>query len=153
MNLFDQVVTDADEIFVYFEVIRQLHPTSVLDYGMLLKQMGAIARQAVHCTILEELRLEGVDILPQVRLPVYETIYDEIFSVSQLPEKNYDLGIYLGQMNEVNLSVLEYISDHAAIVLFDADLAEIKDYFTKRFSCQSLKSDQRTFGLAHCKGM
>lgn len=153
MKLFEQVTTDADEMFVYFEVIRQLHPNCVLDYGMLLKRMGAITRQAVHCTIQKETRLEGVDICPQIQLPIYHTIYDQIYPAAQLPQKSYDLAIFLGQANPVDGTVLDYLSAHASVILFDADIAEITNYFTKRFSCQSLSVDHRTFGLAHCKGM
>lgn len=73
-------ITDKDEIYIYFEMLKRMQPKSVLDIGMFLKRIGAISRQAVSMRIPEEVFLYGIDFFSEVRLPVYEKVYNGILS-------------------------------------------------------------------------
>lgn len=155
MNLYEQVVTDSDEIYTYFEVIRQFSPARILDVGMMLKRMGAVSRQAMHCAIPQAVQLDGVDLYPQVELPIYQAIYDHIFSEMQLPDGGYDLSICLGCSSSVaaqwiiSTIDLEYLFAHSSLVLFNADIKIAIEYFKTRCTCQQLKAGDRVFLLAH----
>lgn len=92
--------TDKDDIYTYFEVIRQLRPSLVLDVGMFLKRCGAIARQVADSSIDPKIRLVGIDFFPDFQIPIYETIYDEIYPVETLSDvsfcsRTFDLAIAL----------------------------------------------------------
>lgn len=171
MDLFGQVVTDADEIFTYFEVIRQLSPSSILDVGMMLKRMGAVSRQAMHCAVPQSVRLDGIDFYPEVEMPIYGTIYDHIYSTAQLPKEFYNLSVCLGVFpDDVSHSKafdkngivqqwlsskrnLEYLSAHSSAVLMDADAKAAVDYLKTCCACQILRSGERPFVLAYPKGL
>lgn len=75
----DLVITDGTDIYVYFEVLRQLRPARVLDVGMFLKRIGAVSREAMSCRLPEGLRLDGIDAMPERRIPIYDRIYDHIY--------------------------------------------------------------------------
>ena len=69
------IITKGNDIYIYFELIKQLNPTSVLDVGMFLVRCGAVGRQAMGCEIASEKRLEGVRLSELQELSVYETVY------------------------------------------------------------------------------
>lgn len=154
MEFYQQVITDEDDIYIYFEVIRALRPASILDFGMTLKRMGSISRQAMHCEIPRDTRLDGIDFCAGVNLPIYEQIYDRIYDGhgQQLPERTYDLAIYLCIPETLGLRRLEYVSRHAGRILFDAKTASFTDYFVNRYPCQSLQVGERLYGLAVTDG-
>lgn len=159
MDLYNQVITDADEIYTYFEIIRQLSPKSILDVGMMLKSMGAVSRQAMHCEIPQSARLDGVDFYPEINLPIYQAVYDHIYTKIKLPQEFYDLSVCMGFFEAdspawqwiTSRDALEYLSTHSSAVLFHADIKTTADYFKARCACQLLKSGNRAFILAHPK--
>lgn len=155
MDLFRQVITDADEIFTYFEVIRQLSPARILDVGMMLKRMGAVSRQAMHCTVPASARLDGVDFYPEVELPIYQTIYNHIYIAAQLPNEFYNLSVCLGctaQQWILSRQNLEYLYTHSSTILLDAGAKAAVEYFKTCCACQLLRSGERAFVLAYPKG-
>lgn len=161
MDLFGQVVTDADEIYTYFEVIRQLSPSCILDVGMMLKRMGAVSRQVMHCAIPQSAQLDGVDLYSEVTLPIYETIYNHIYPAALLPNESYHLSVCIGFFNENNIvqqwisskQNLEYLFAHSSVILFDAGAKAAVDYFKTCCTCQLLRSGERSFVLAAPKGV
>lgn len=71
-------ITDDNDIYLYFEMIKQAAPTHVLDVGMLLKRAGALDRAACGSHVPQEVKLIGVDFFPQWKTDIYRTIYDDI---------------------------------------------------------------------------
>lgn len=71
-------ITSGNDIYFYFEMLRQLSPKRVLDVGMFLKRIGAVSRQAMATELSSQIQLWGVDLFPEVPLPIYEQIYDEV---------------------------------------------------------------------------
>lgn len=94
------ILTDENDIYIFFEVIKQLEPEKILDIGMFLKRIGSISRKAMNCEVPEEIRLDGIEFFPEINFAVWRNIYDQIMSVEQFSEKNtvgeYDLVILLG---------------------------------------------------------
>lgn len=76
-------IINRDTMFIYFEMIKQTGAKSILDAGMFLKRIGAVARQAVDCEISAQACICGVDFFPEADLPIYEMIYDQILSLNQ----------------------------------------------------------------------
>lgn len=150
MKLFQQAVTDENDIYVYFEVIRQLQPSSVLDFGMMLKRMGALSRQAMNCRIPQNIRLDGVDLYPYIELPIYQIVYDNIYDMKNLPDRKYDLGVMLCMSESSAFSVIDDFCKHTSMILFDADEEFFLNYFIQRYPCQEMKLEERTFALAYC---
>lgn len=101
------VITDMDEVFFCFEMLKNLSLDRVLDIGMFLKRIGAVSRQAMSHGISPDVYLCGVDFFPQYNLPVYEKVYDEIWNKETFCEKtgNFDVALML--------NVAEYISEEA----------------------------------------
>ena len=90
----DYCITDKTDIFVFFEIIRQTGAESVLDAGMFLKRIGAVSRRVGDIEIDVTLTLDGLDMRGAPKLPVYGTIYNNIFEgESMLKGRRYDLAI------------------------------------------------------------
>lgn len=71
-------ITSGNDIYFYFEMLRQLSPKRVLDVGMFLKRIGAVSRQAMATELSSQIQLCGVDLFSEVPLPIYEQIYNEV---------------------------------------------------------------------------
>lgn len=89
-------ITNENDIFTYFSVINDICPTSIIDVGMFLKRIGAVSRQARGVEISRDIRLDGIDIFPDINPKVFNVIYDEMYDLSLLENGNkYDLMIML----------------------------------------------------------
>lgn len=95
------ILTKKNDIYVYFEVIRQLEPNSILDIGMFLKRIGNVSRQVMdEYAVPEEVILDGVDFWPELDFPIWKIVYDNVLKKDAWLEKGlaegYDLAIMLG---------------------------------------------------------
>ena len=89
-------ITNENDIFAYFDVINDICPASVIDVGMFLKRIGGVSRQARGVEISRDIKLDGIDIFPDINPKVFNVIYDEIYDMSLLETSNkYDLMIML----------------------------------------------------------
>lgn len=118
-----------NDIYLYFETIRQLQAKTVLDIGMTLKRCGAICRQVADSSIDPSVFLCGVDLDPDTTVPIYRNLYQEILSPEALLKKQsddkfYELAVLLELpkdvlMNEVLITFLKnntkyLLTDHEA---------------------------------------
>lgn len=103
--MMDGIITDMDEVFFCFEMLKNLSPDKVLDIGMFLKRIGAVSRQAMSHGISQDVYLCGVDFFSQYNLQVYEKVYDEIWDRETFCEKTGHFDVAL------MLEVAEYISE------------------------------------------
>lgn len=95
----DLIKKDPKVDGVYFYIINDLMPDSVLDIGMLLKRNGSVTRSAGGLSISWQMILDGVDVMPDLKAGVYSVIYNHITSLDDFIsevcsghfEKRYDL--------------------------------------------------------------
>ena len=94
------ILNNQNDMYLYFQMINELQPDSVLDAGMFLKRAGSVSRQMMGCGISEDVRLDGIDFFPELQLPVWKTIYNKIYQGERLSEiqvvSNYDLAFCWG---------------------------------------------------------
>lgn len=94
------IIRNRNYIYTYFHIIKELQPLSVLDIGMFLKRVGSVSRQMMNCEISWDIRLDGIDFFPELQLPAWETIYNEIYTETSFWAGDgisaYELGIFLG---------------------------------------------------------
>lgn len=117
-------ITDKNDMFVYFEVIRQIQPAAVLDIGMLLKRVGAVTRQLMGREISPQLLLEGLDLLQDTDYEVVHTIYNTVYKdAAKLPDRRYDLAFLLRSEELIDRTTEEklwqYLCVHADSVVTD----------------------------------
>lgn len=141
-------ITDADEIYYYFEMINNITPQSILDVGMFLKRIGAISRQAMSCEIPGSVRLYGIDFFPEKEMAVYQNVYDEIVTKRQFFEKEklpwetlgFDVAVMLETEEcleeEENQALWSYVLRNAKSIISDTAAAkkqverrQIKGYY------------------------
>ena len=102
------VIVNENDFYLYFEMFRQTEAKRVLDYGMFLRRIGAVARQVGDLTVPEDVFLTGVNLDQEgntgdgslqesVPSGVYTVVYDRLLSPSQLlrQEETYDLAFLL----------------------------------------------------------
>ena len=100
------IITDKDLSYFYFEMIKSSGAQTVLDVGMFLKKMGTVSRQALGSGIGMNVKLYGIDTIPEIRLAVYDKIYDEIIT-----EKEFiDYGIVDDSGKEKQFDVASLLS-------------------------------------------
>lgn len=79
-------IINKNDIFIYFEVIESLEVKSVLDVGMFLKRIAAISRSVDNKRIEEDVFLSGVDLPKSPKFPVYDSLYNSIYSFDMLDD-------------------------------------------------------------------
>lgn len=83
-------ITDKNDIFVFFEVIRLGQPERMLDIGMFLKRIGAVSRNVKDFEIPKTTILDAYTLTPEREINIYKTIYDNIY-IKDFPKVEYDL--------------------------------------------------------------
>lgn len=133
-----EAITDADEIYYYFEMINNIAPQSILDAGMFLKRIGAISRQAMSCEIPHSVSLYGIDFFPEKKIAVYQSIYNGIatkrqfFEQEQLPWKPLFFDVAVMLETEICLKEQEsqklwsYVLQNARSIMSDIAAAKIQ---------------------------
>ena len=91
----EYAITDRNLIFIYFKTLQDAGISSVIDFGMLLKRMGALSRRALDLGIPEKIRLVGVDLLGAPAFPVYDGVYNCILPALSCPEEHFSVGFVL----------------------------------------------------------
>lgn len=143
-------INDSDDLFLYFAIIKQMKPDSVLDIGMFLKRIGAVCRQVCNSEIPVQIELDAVDYV-QEDFPVYHKIYNNIYRNGELPQKKYDmiLGLYLSQMIDSKRlkRIWEYALERGKVIVIEAT-KEAEEYFARRTEVQVISvSLQKKFFL------
>lgn len=146
------IIHDWNKIYTYFQLIRELRPTSILDIGMLLKRSGCLSRRTMSFESLDDVRLEGIDIMPEYQFKVYAGIYDKIYDIDkieQLSDSAYYDMITMFQIRgvitkEEENQLFEYALSHSRYLI--ADLAAAQEQFQRGMN---LKYRDVTVGDAH----
>ena len=105
----DYELTDKDNTFFYFEIIKQTNAKRILDIGMFLKRIGALTRQVGELTIQPDIILDALDIPDAPDLPIYTTIYNNIYGDIKKIHHKYDLVISLNNNTDPS-SISRYAS-------------------------------------------
>lgn len=135
----NDIVTDKDLIYFYFEMIGSSGAKSVLDIGMFLKKTGAISRQVMGAEIDPDVKLVGVDLLPDAHFAVYDRVYDEVilddYFYNKVIKENkdskekYDIASLLA-LNEMDpddaRKVWIYVLEHARTIMTEQSTAMIQ---------------------------
>lgn len=128
-----KAVNNKNDYYIYFEIINQIEPSSVLDLGSFLKAAGAISRNIMDISISEEIILDSLDFCPKNNILVYEKIYNSIYTEQEIDEllmKNYELIVSLNAYDYKSSSWLRdfYIKfkDKVHWILTKADILDIK---------------------------
>lgn len=94
------ILANENDIYIFFEIIEQLEPKSILDLGMFLKRVGSVSRNIMNREMPCDIRLDGVDFFPEINFPVWNNIYDEIIDYKTYfgnnQNRKYDCTILLG---------------------------------------------------------
>jgi hypothetical protein len=92
-------ITNPNDMYLYFEIINQVEPSSVVDIGMFLKRIGALARSVKGNSVSSDICLDGIDFMPEIKANVYRTIYNSIENYetfkTMINDKKYDLAVAL----------------------------------------------------------
>lgn len=116
------VITSSSDISFFYESIEQITPSSVLDYGMFLKRIGAISRQTLNRELPLSCRLDGIDYNSGLQIPVYNSIYNAIYDETLIDTITdvYDLIVFLQPIETDILSLSQkwdWISKHCTYAI------------------------------------
>ena len=131
------IITDKDLSYFYFEMIKSSGAQTVLDVGMFLKKMGTVSRQALGSGIGMNVKLYGIDTIPEIRLAVYDKIYDEIITEKEFidygivddsgKEKQFDVASLLS-LDEISIEcknkVWMYVLKNAKAIMTEKKMAD-----------------------------
>jgi len=153
------MITDSNDIFLYFEWIKQTKPAQVLDVGMFLQGIGAVSRQAMNCEIPENIILHGVSLSEKI-LPVYTQIYDQmvdIKSICQFDAYSYDLIYYLnvqGLSSDIEMEALwRWLLAHGITIVADTKNVALVNFMAANAVCQTITIENKQYILIHGKAI
>ena len=125
----NEYITNQNDMYLYFEIINQAEPDSIIDIGMFLKRIGAISRQVKNFSIPDNIVLDGIDFMDHLSAKIYESIYNNIGSAKEFVGKiqgnaldefwnrQYDLAFMLRMESAVDTKSKEklwkWVSNHA----------------------------------------
>ncbi len=121
------ILRSENSIYLFYEVIEQIEPETILDVGMFLKRTGAVSRKIMSREVPECAELTGIDFFPEINFPVWHMIYDCIVDAGQYfkteDDKTYDLTVLLG-LRELKEKIpfeqiVERISESSRYILSD----------------------------------
>ena len=144
-------IPNKNDIYLFFEIIRQAVPKRVLDVDLFLQRIGMISRQAMNYEIPTDVDLTGWNLSNHTILPVFKTIYDHILPHDCKLNDIYDL-IFLFHTNESiahsdKITIWEQLSSHGKHIITDATDSEFLSYMTQKYPCKSITLDQQAYIL------
>lgn len=148
-----KMITDHTEICVYFELIRQLAPKKLLDFGMFLKRIGAVSRQAMDLEIAEKIKMTAVDLFPEVAFPVYTKVYNQIIPLHAWePKERYDLTCFFSVNEELGNQRRKYWKQLVSIsdcLISDTRDPEFTQFLVDHFRAQAVEVNGKTYAVAY----
>lgn len=119
-------IRKQNDIYIFFETIEKAEPGSILDAGMFLKRVGSISRQMMNREVSGDVCMDGIEFFPETTFPVWENLYDHIYSweefLQRQKENQYELGIILGiddLRQEVNGELIPVMKNCCQYLLLD----------------------------------
>lgn len=152
----DTLITDDNDIYIYFQMIDQLQPASILDAGLFLQRIGAVSRQAMSCEIPAHIYIEGIELFGQTPLPIYNRIYNRITILPEFDfftDRIYDLAMCL-HVNEWlhpddRRFFWEYLITHARVILADTADADFVNFVLENCRCEALNLEGQQYALIY----
>lgn len=155
----DFIITNENDIYVYFELIKQLNPKAILDAGMFLKRIGAVARAARGCELHPQMHLTGVDVFPGYDFPIYHRIYDRILPLHAVTTPSgghdtpdsYDLAVLFHvnehlSDNEKN-ALWNYLAHHCTCIIGDTTDAAFTNFCLTHGTCQAVSLEGQQYAV------
>ena len=150
----DSIIINDNDIYIYFQMIKSLRQTSILDMGLFLQRIGAISRQAMSCEIPSHIYMEGIELFGQTPLPIYNRIYDQITILPEFnffADRTYDLAMCL-RINEWiypddRQFFWEYLIAHAHSIVADTTDTEFVQFVTAHRHCEALNLEDQQYVL------
>ena len=128
------ILTNETDIYTFFEIIDKSEAGSILDVGMFLKRIGSVSRQVKEKEIPRDRILTGVDYFEEIQCPVWNNIYDKIYTPEEIfiTENNqrYELATVL-QLHECieeekYFEMWKWLCGHVSYVLTDYNIDKVK---------------------------
>ncbi len=148
----ERIITDGTDIYVYYELIRQADPQSILDIGMFLKRCGAVSRQVMGLEISPKVHLDGAAFPGETDFPVYHRIYDTIYpSLKAVAESgiHYDVAT-LFHVNEYlsageKYGLWKFLSEKTGILLADTADTEFLNFAAANLKAEGITVDGKLY--------
>jgi hypothetical protein len=102
-NSFTNCLNAKTDISFLLRSVTQISPQSMLDIGMFLKRIGCISRHVLDDEIDSECILDGADCMPDIKVPVFHTIYDHILPLEDFLTNTTSLEYQPFQINSYDL--------------------------------------------------
>lgn len=127
------ILTNETDIYVFFEIIDKVEAESILDVGMFLKRVGSVSRQIKDKEISGDKTLVGVEFFPEVICPIWNRIYNAVYTPDELFKKEhtrkYELATVLRLkdcMSDTEAATMwKWLKKHVSYLLTDWDFMEI----------------------------
>lgn len=116
-----------DEIRMYFEIIKEIDPESILDSTMYLGQLGAITRGYQELMIPDNTYMMAIDFENRRSIAACARVYDKIYTKKEMhliQNNSYELGTIFGAekyLSSINIEMfIQCISKACKYILVDS---------------------------------
>lgn len=139
VNVNDMGISNND-LYIYFEIISQIEPEVVFDFGPVLMRAGCIARQAKDRGISDDIKLFGIDYSNESNCNVYNKIYDTVYKsdIIKSLDTKADLAIAFKLTDMETKAVYDWSAKYSKYLLTDCDL---KAYHKKDIKTVTVDND------------
>ena len=145
-------ITNENDIFTYFSVINDICPTSIIDVGMFLKRIGAVSRQARGVEIIRDIKLDGIELFPNITTKVFDVIYDKICDMNFLETSTqYDLMMMLRTENILTQieteRIWEWAKHNVKYVFINCDTEEELEELKKKGNVRDIRLEKELYAI------
>ena len=155
-------IVNRNDMYLYFEVINQIEPAKILDIGMFLKRIGAVSRQAMSESVDGSVLLDGIDVMPEIKVDVYNHIYNhqktmdaftEDVESAKVPfeEVRYELVVFLNVENYVSEEqeekIWKWLAQHSNYVITDCKEEEKLSRMKQKGRFRDIMIEEDRYGL------
>lgn len=153
------IISDDNDIYLYFEMVKRTKPQTILDIGMFLQRIGSVSRQAMNCSVPERVYLTGISV-DETIFPCMKQVYDSIYPLEKIDEitwmnkgdESFDLTFFL-HVNEYiygDRHVLwNWIIKHSQLTVSDGNDKEFERYVRRTTECEDVLIDGVRYILVH----
>jgi hypothetical protein len=150
VNAMAYEITNQNDIFFFFEMIKKIEPDSILDVGLFLQRIGAISHHVLDMSIPEGVVCDGIRLGDQVIFPVTQTLYRSFYDLCE-PDASYDLVSLMGATDFLSRSqeetLWQWLKTHARCVITDCKQVESMPYLQTKGAYTSYLLENDTYAL------
>ncbi len=137
--------SDQNDVTVFFLVLEDSEPESVLDMGMMIRKNNIISRYTGDIVIPDKVIIDGLELTGEPVLPIHEAVYDDIiYGQEALGSRGgYELGVILtDDVSDMDMASLLHMAGCHNLLTYDSNKKRLEGLKCRELTQLKLESKE-----------